>query len=271
MGRYLGWRGHRATRCYRHRRTSALDCAGDYPRDGCRTVRACWIGRARVPSRGGCPRGMRKKLSLQQRRAAKRLRWENRSPEQRVRKRETNKAWEKMHPGYNKAWRIANWDRVRAQQVAYAASHAIQARVWKSAWAQRNPEAVAAKNKRWREANKERKRITTAAWTAKNQERKKATNAAWEKSHPDAMAAKSARRRVAKSASPVECFSPQEIYERDHWRCRICGGLAARWRKHRDPFSATLDHVVPLVKGGPHTRENVQLAHMACNSRKGAA
>ena len=30
----------------------------------------------------------------------------------------------------------------------------------------------------------------------------------------------------------------------------------------------TVDHIVPLSKGGTHTWNNVQLAHMACNSGK---
>lgn len=34
------------------------------------------------------------------------------------------------------------------------------------------------------------------------------------------------------------------------------------------PF--TLDHVVPLARGGEHSYRNVKLAHPLCNSRKGA-
>ena len=35
-----------------------------------------------------------------------------------------------------------------------------------------------------------------------------------------------------------------------------------------DPMSASLDHIVPLSRGGTHTLDNVQLAHLACNERK---
>jgi 5-methylcytosine-specific restriction endonuclease McrA len=34
------------------------------------------------------------------------------------------------------------------------------------------------------------------------------------------------------------------------------------------PASASLDHRIPLSKGGSHTAENTQLAHLACNVRK---
>jgi 5-methylcytosine-specific restriction endonuclease McrA len=32
----------------------------------------------------------------------------------------------------------------------------------------------------------------------------------------------------------------------------------------------TIDHIVPIAKGGKHVRENLQLAHKLCNQRKGA-
>jgi 5-methylcytosine-specific restriction endonuclease McrA len=33
-------------------------------------------------------------------------------------------------------------------------------------------------------------------------------------------------------------------------------------------MAATLDHIVPLAKGGLHVMENVACAHHACNSDK---
>ena len=33
----------------------------------------------------------------------------------------------------------------------------------------------------------------------------------------------------------------------------------------------TIDHVVPLVLGGKHSWTNVKLAHLSCNSAKGAS
>ena len=35
-------------------------------------------------------------------------------------------------------------------------------------------------------------------------------------------------------------------------------------------MSASLDHVMPLIAGGQHTRHNTQIAHWICNVRKGA-
>lgn len=53
--------------------------------------------------------------------------------------------------------------------------------------------------------------------------------------------------------------------------CAHCGG----WidvRLHRDdPWSWTLDHIVPLARGGhPTSLDNVQAMHRSCNSSLGA-
>jgi 5-methylcytosine-specific restriction endonuclease McrA len=37
-----------------------------------------------------------------------------------------------------------------------------------------------------------------------------------------------------------------------------------------DPLSASLDHIKPLALLGGHDEDNLQLAHLGCNARKGA-
>ena len=45
-------------------------------------------------------------------------------------------------------------------------------------------------------------------------------------------------------------------------RCAICG------KKIRSFEELTVDHIVPISKGGKKVIENCQLAHKSCNSRK---
>ena len=57
--------------------------------------------------------------------------------------------------------------------------------------------------------------------------------------------------------------------------CALCGEAmpasrfdtahATLWKKQRPTF----DHIVPLVRGGSDAPANLQLAHAACNRRKG--
>lgn len=59
------------------------------------------------------------------------------------------------------------------------------------------------------------------------------------------------------------------IFERDRWRCKLCGKPVARTRQAPHPKAPVLDHILPLAQGGTHEPANVQLAHFICNSIKG--
>lgn len=51
--------------------------------------------------------------------------------------------------------------------------------------------------------------------------------------------------------------------------CAICGRPVNFDKKFPDPWSATVDHIIPVSKGGdPANLENMQLAHLACNRLK---
>ena len=78
------------------------------------------------------------------------------------------------------------------------------------------------------------------------------------------------RRRAVVRGAKAEKFSSLEIFQRDGWRCQLCGQKVLRKAPARHPLSASLDHIVPIAKGGDHTRKNAQCAHLACNMRKQA-
>lgn len=46
-------------------------------------------------------------------------------------------------------------------------------------------------------------------------------------------------------------------------RCAICG------KEIGDLNDLTIDHIIPLAKGGKNKMKNFQLAHRECNIRKG--
>ena len=76
--------------------------------------------------------------------------------------------------------------------------------------------------------------------------------------------------RRARGEARIELFDPLDIYVRDEWMCQICGTEVDRGVLYPDSRSATLDHVVPLSRGGDHTPENTVLAHLRCNLVKSA-
>lgn len=69
-------------------------------------------------------------------------------------------------------------------------------------------------------------------------------------------------------ADRVDRFDDEEIFERDRWVCQLCGKRARRGAKAPHPMAPTIDHIIPLSRGGEHSKANVQCAHLQCNARK---
>lgn len=84
---------------------------------------------------------------------------------------------------------------------------------------------------------------------------------AWGRTHRD---------RAAKYGRAYEAFTPRSVYERDGWACGICGDAIDPLSKWPDMMCPSLDHIVPLSKGGDHRPDNVRAAHWLCNSYRGA-
>jgi 5-methylcytosine-specific restriction endonuclease McrA len=61
----------------------------------------------------------------------------------------------------------------------------------------------------------------------------------------------------------------RKIFARDQWICQLCLGPVNPASTH-PKWRASLDHILPMSRGGTHTYANLQLAHVSCNSRKHA-
>lgn len=56
------------------------------------------------------------------------------------------------------------------------------------------------------------------------------------------------------------------IYERDKFKCYLCGKHVDVSLPYPDAWGPSLDHVVPQSHGGSHDADNLRLAHLMCNS-----
>lgn len=63
--------------------------------------------------------------------------------------------------------------------------------------------------------------------------------------------------------------SDAQVFERDGWRCQICQWLVFRDEEYPHPASASIDHIVPLSRGGSDVAANKRTAHLFCNIRRG--
>lgn len=68
--------------------------------------------------------------------------------------------------------------------------------------------------------------------------------------------------------SPSYYAGRYEVVKEHGWVCGICGEQISRELKYPDPMSLSIDHIMPLAKGGTHAMENLQPAHLICNSLK---
>jgi len=71
-------------------------------------------------------------------------------------------------------------------------------------------------------------------------------------------------------------YCRNEIFVRDQWKCQLCNCcLRRKWTFNRKTLvphhrNATIDHIVPMSKGGDDAEWNVQACCLACNGKKGA-
>lgn len=69
-----------------------------------------------------------------------------------------------------------------------------------------------------------------------------------------------------------ENYNPVLIYKhvfaRDGGKCKLCGLPVIEDKAADRYWSGTVDHIIPISRGGSGSEENCQLAHRVCNSLK---
>lgn len=190
---------------------------------------------------------------------------------------------------YNRRYRESHRDElaVRKHEWYEATKEAKRARkkAVYEAWYATNAEKDRASGRAWYAANKGRRSITQRAWYLANRERLAAKRSEYRESNRERLAADNRayyaanrescyrrvnKRRARKLGNGVEDYDRNDIFERDDWICQICGEPVDPQLVWPDMMRKSIDHIIPIARGGPDTAENVQLAHLRCNLRKGA-
>ena len=91
---------------------------------------------------------------------------------------------------------------------------------------------------------------------------------AWRARNPDKVLNKNHFRRVATTGAEAEEILVEALIERDGVKCSLCPEEINFDLAWPDVMSRSIEHVIPVSKGGSHTYENVTLAHLGCNIRK---
>jgi 5-methylcytosine-specific restriction endonuclease McrA len=83
-----------------------------------------------------------------------------------------------------------------------------------------------------------------------------------------AKAAGSRRRRARLREAFVEDVALFDLYNAANGQCMLCLATIDLDLAYPNPLSPSVDHIKPLIKGGLHSRENLQIAHLSCNRKK---
>lgn len=133
----------------------------------------------------------------------------------------------------NAKWRFKNPELARAAQSKSRAAI---------------PDIIRQRNRAYNVANRERRRLKANSYRGKNRELYRQAQA---------------KRRSMMRGNTTDDVDYKSILERDGYVCHICGDEV-------DAGDIHFDHIIPLSKGGPHSMDNIAVAHSVCNIRKGA-
>ena len=149
-------------------------------------------------------------------------------------------------------WRAANPEK----------QHACDA-----SWRTRHADALRAKKKSWYAENQQHLLARRRTYYAEHIDAERARNLAWNTANPDKRREFRDSRRKRIQSVFVERVRLPVLVERDRGRCGICGTPVVR-------REMSVDHILPLSKGGEHSYANTRLTHLRCNisrSNSGAA
>ena len=110
-------------------------------------------------------------------------------------------------------------------------------------WVAENPEKIAVIKKRYRDNNKEK--VSNG-------------NKRWEQANPEKVKRKVTRRRALKKKAITYFLSDKDLRKLSAATCFFCTRKAD-----------TIEHLIPLTRGGTHGIGNLVAACRSCNSSKG--
>lgn len=213
--------------------------------------------------------------------------------EYRARNRDSAKAYMRT---YNRAYYTRNKERIKAKVRTYAQENKEKLRAYNRAYREEHLDQVKAKTRAWYFRNRAKVLAYQKAYAAAHREKlasyfrsrmgsdpkhpedrlrpevirrreqlRKAT-LAWALENPDKIkaykVASEGTRRARKRGAYIEEVDPRTLYDMSLGICGICGKAL----KYED---MSIDHIIPLSKGGSHSYANTQAVHRICNTKKG--
>lgn len=164
---------------------------------------------------------------------------------------------------YQREYIAANPIKVAKSRKEWARNNPHKTYESKRKWTANNPARVIAYYQQYYQDHKEAYRERGRQWYIDNPERAKEFDKRWRDKHPEKVAAKFNRRRNAPGSHTDVDIELQ--YKSQKGLCWWCGEEFAK-----GVLKPSVDHRIPLEKGGSHNPGNIVIAHLKCNCSKGA-
>jgi hypothetical protein len=159
---------------------------------------------------------------------------------------------------YNQAYQTANREKLSEYRKQYYQQTIEKRRQYNRDYCKANRQAFTEYGRRWRKENPEKFRAQQQRWAARNKQ--------WRKENLVLLRIHDHRRREREKAtmdrSAINVLS-QLISSAGRLKCGIC-------EKNMPKNDRTIDHIIPLAKGGTGDVWNLRIVHHLCNIRKHA-
>lgn len=161
---------------------------------------------------------------------------------------------------YGRQYYIDNKETVKVKRAVYQKAHLAEQYVHNQAWRKRNVEKVREAGRRQYANNVEHHRAVKNAWREANVEKIKAIQRTHRLNNLEKFAEKQHIRRAKMRLNGVYQVSAKELVKLYSSPCIACGTTE----------QVTIDHIIPIARGGRHSIGNLQPLCLTCNSSKNA-
>jgi len=134
-------------------------------------------------------------------------------------------------------------------------------RIQRKTYNDKNREHVKAYHKKYYETHKDRKTYVQNMWNAKNKSKVKSIKDKYRILHKDEIAVKYNVRKRIQEKGDLTGKQWACIKKTNNYTCLKC-------HRKEPEIILTIDHIIPIIKGGEHTANNIQPLCRSCNSSK---
>ena len=159
-----------------------------------------------------------------------------------------------------KQYYIDNKETVKVKRAAYQKAHRAEQYVHTQAWRKRNVEKMREAGKRQYANNPKYHQAVKNAWREANLDKVKAIQRTHRLNNLEKFAEKQHIRRAKMRLNGVYQVSAKELIKLYSSPCIACGTTER----------VTIDHIIPIARGGRHSIGNLQPLCLTCNSSKNA-